>query len=79
MASIFDRETYKEVFGHYPDGDYEVLDAVPGEDGVYRVPPLEEPVAQWKVEWRFMPGAFGIDYAAGKDKGILGIFHVTGL
>jgi len=46
--SIWNREVYKSIFGHYPDGDHEVLDAVQGGDGVYRVPLPEDDPLNWK-------------------------------
>ena len=65
-----DKNTYRQ--------EHISLDAVQDEDGIYRVPPLPEHqvVTEWKVEWRFIPGAWGIDHAVGKDKTI---FHITGV
>jgi hypothetical protein len=72
MANLFDREMYKKIFGHYPDGNHEVLDAVQGEDGVYRVPSLEE----WPdVQWKYVGHYWGIDHG----KGDMGIINVTGV
>ena len=68
MDSIWDREVYESIFGKYPDGDHEVLEAVQGEDGVYRVPTKEEPkVIQWTYMNRYA--------SAYKDNGII---HITG-
>lgn len=48
-------KVYSWIYGEESKPTGEVLEAVQGEDGVFRVPPKEEPEeVQWKVQWKFM-------------------------
>jgi hypothetical protein len=74
MADLFSREVWKAIFGKYPDGNHEILDATQGEDGIYRVPPLGEPTQDDELlQWKVYAGFYGVDLSANKDSTIRNI------